>query len=48
MRELYGPRTRFLTYGQRVPLLRRFGLSAEDVLGTLDERAAFARFGAQG
>lgn len=48
MRELYGKDVRFLTYGQRVPLLRRFGLSAGDVMETLEERAAFARFDARG
>lgn len=46
MRELYGKEVRFLTYGQRVPLLRRFGLSADHVIDGIEERAAFARFGA--
>ena len=46
MRELYGAKVRFLTYGQPVPLLRRFGLSAGDVIDTIEERAAFSRFGA--
>ena len=46
MRDLYGEKVRFLTYGQRVPLLRRFGISADAVLGAVEERAAFARFGA--
>ncbi|WP_423211036.1 S49 family peptidase [Paracoccus yeei] len=45
MRALYGDTIRFLPYGQRVPLLRRFGLSAGDVMDSLEERAAFARFG---
>ena len=35
-----------LQEGQRVPLLRRFGISADAVLGAVEERAAFARFGA--
>lgn len=48
MRELFGRDVRFLTYGQRVPLLRRFGLSADDVVDSLQERAAFSRFGAGG
>lgn len=46
MRELYGKEVRFLTYGQRVPLLRRFGLSADDLIDGIEERAAFARFAA--
>ena len=46
MRELYGKDVRFLTYGQRVPLLRRFGISADAVIDSIEERAAFARFGA--
>ncbi len=46
MRELYGKEVRFLTYGQRVPLLRRFGLSADDFIDGIEERSAFARFGA--
>lgn len=45
MRELYGSKIRFLTYGQRVPLLRRFGISADDVIHSIEERAAFSRFG---
>lgn len=48
MRELYGEKVRFQTYGQRVPLLRRFGISAGDVFDTIEERAAFARFDARG
>lgn len=48
MRELHGKEVRFLTYGQRTPLLRRFGLSADEVMDSLQERAAFARFGAGG
>lgn len=48
MRELYGDKVQFLPYGQRVPLLKRFGLSADEVVGSLQEHAAFARFGAGG
>ncbi|MFT4014276.1 MAG: S49 family peptidase [Paracoccus sp. (in: a-proteobacteria)] len=48
MRELYGEKANFLTYGQRVPLMKRFGLSADHVVDSLQERAAFARFGAGG
>ena len=48
MRALYGDKVRFLTYGQRVPLLRRFGLSAGEWLGAVEERAAFSRFEARG
>ncbi|MFH5775254.1 S49 family peptidase [Paracoccus sp. NGMCC 1.201697] len=48
MRELYGERVRFQAYGQRTPLLRRFGLSAGDVIDTIEERAAYARFDARG
>ena len=45
MRELYGDKVRFQTYGQRVSLLRRFGISADEVIDSIEERAAFARFG---
>lgn len=48
MHELFGKKTRFLNYGQRVPLLRRFGLSASEVLDSIEERAAFARFDTRG
>lgn len=48
MRALYGDKVRFLPYGQRVPLLRRFGLSADELIGAVEERAAFARFEARG
>ncbi|SMO95342.1 S49 family peptidase [Paracoccus laeviglucosivorans] len=48
MRELYGKDIRFQTYGQKTPLLRRFGLSADDVMDSLQERAAFSRFGTGG
>ncbi|WP_299847638.1 S49 family peptidase [uncultured Paracoccus sp.] len=44
MRELFGD-VRFERYGLRQPWYRRFGLSAEALIGAADERAAFARFG---
>ena len=50
MRALFGDDVRFQTFGQRRSLLRRFGLSggeiASDAIATLEERAAFQRFGA--
>ncbi|WP_294927321.1 S49 family peptidase [uncultured Paracoccus sp.] len=45
MQELYGKDVKFLTYGQRVPLLRRFGLSADDFLEAAERRATETRFG---
>lgn len=48
MQKLYGDKIRFIAYGQRVPLTRRFGLSADDVIDSLEARAAFSRFGANG
>lgn len=44
MKELYGDKLRFLTYGQKTPLLRRFGLSADDFLDAAERRAAETRF----
>lgn len=46
MRELYGEKVRFLPYSHRPSLLRRFGISADDVIDSLEERAAFSRFSA--
>ncbi len=43
MRDLFGQDVQFLTYGLRTPFLRRFGISAEDLLDAAAERAAFAR-----
>ena len=43
MRDLFGDKVRFQTYGQRVPFLRRFGISADDFIDAAAERAAFAR-----
>lgn len=44
MKELYGKDIRFLTYGQRVPLLRRFGISAEDFIDAADRKLSDSRF----
>ena len=43
LKGLFGDRIDFQTYGQRVPFLRRFGISAGDLLDAAAERAAFAR-----
>lgn len=43
MRDLFGDKVRFNSYGQRVPFLRRFGISAGDFIDAAAERAAFAR-----
>lgn len=48
MRELYGKDVRFQAYGQKTSLLRRFGISADDVMDSIQERAAFSRFGTGG
>lgn len=45
MRELLRRKVRFLTYGQRAAAAP-LGISADAVLGAVEERAAFARFGA--
>jgi len=46
MIERFGDEVRFKRYGQRRPLLSRFGAElAQDALGGIQERAAFARFG---
>lgn len=45
MKEIFGEKTRFLPYGQRVPLLRRLGLSAEDFLAAAENRATDLRLG---
>ena len=42
MMELFGDKTRFAVYGQRRGLLRRF---SSEILGTVEDRAQFARFG---
>lgn len=43
MRDLFGKDVQFVTYGLRTPFLRRFGISADDILDAAAERAAFAR-----
>ena len=43
MKGLFGDKVDFQTYGQRVPFLRRFGISAGDLIDAATERAAFAR-----
>ncbi len=48
MQALYGDKVRFLPYGQKVPLFRRIGLSADALIDAAEERAAFARFGVGG
>lgn len=48
MKALYGDKTRFVVHSPRRSLFRRLGLSAESVLDAAEERAAYARFGAQG
>ncbi|PZO66846.1 MAG: S49 family peptidase [Paracoccus denitrificans] len=45
LRNLYGDDVRLLRYGQKVPLLRRFGVSATDVIDAAQDRAAWSRFG---
>ena len=46
MKALYGEKLRFMPYGPRRPLLRRFGLSMiNDALATVEERALRARYG---
>ncbi len=46
LRERYGKDLRLRRYAQRKPLLRRFGAQlVEDLVGAVEERAAWARFG---
>jgi serine protease SohB len=46
MKELFGDKVRFRTYGQRKGLLSRFGATlASDAIDGIEERAAFSRFG---
>lgn len=46
LKEIYGDKVRFLTYGRKRGVLSRFGMSlAQDATSLLEERAAFARFG---
>lgn len=43
MKSLFGDKVRFRNYSQRVPFLRRFGISADDFIDAAAERAAYAR-----
>ncbi|QBY02490.1 S49 family peptidase [Rhodophyticola sp. CCM32] len=46
MKDLFGEKTRFAVYGPKRGLLQRFGTQiVEDVTGTMDARAAYARYG---
>jgi len=46
MAERFGDKVQFRRYGTRLPLLSRFGGQlAQDALGGIEERAAFAQFG---
>lgn len=46
MKELFGDKVRFNTFAQRRPLLARFGVAlGAEALNSLEDRAAFARFG---
>ncbi|CUH64172.1 putative protease SohB [Thalassovita autumnalis] len=46
LKEIYGDKVRFLTYGRKRGVLSRFGMSlAQDATSLLEERAAYARFG---
>ena len=46
MKERFGDKVRFVPYAQRGSFLRRFGVQiVDDAITSLDERAAYARFG---
>jgi serine protease SohB len=46
LKELYGDKVRFIRYGRRRGLLQRFGAQlTDDALSSIEERAAYARFG---
>lgn len=46
MQELYGDKVRFARYGRKKGLFQRFGAQlADEALGFVEERAAYARFG---
>ncbi|MEL6959620.1 MAG: S49 family peptidase [Pseudomonadota bacterium] len=46
MKDRYGDKTQFRRFGQRRPLLARFGAQVvDDAIGGIEERAAYARFG---
>ena len=46
LKELYGDKVRLARYGRKRSLLLRFGATmAQDAIDTIEERAAYARFG---
>ena len=46
MKQRFGDKVRFRRYGQRKSMLSRFGAQiVGDAVGSIEERAAFARFG---
>jgi len=46
LKALYGDKVRFARYGRKRGLFQRFGATmAQDAIDTIEERAAFARFG---
>ena len=46
LKELYGDKVRLVPYGRKRPFFRRFGAElAQDAIGAIEERAAYARFG---
>lgn len=46
LKELYGEKVRLVPFGQKRSLMQRFGLAAtESVIGAVEERALWARFG---
>ncbi len=46
MKEVYGDKVRFAQYGRKRGLFQRFGMAlTHDAVATIEERAAYARFG---
>ena len=46
MKDRFGDKTRFRRYGARKPLISRLGMQvANDMIGSIEERAEFAQFG---
>ncbi len=46
LKEIYGDKVKFTKYGRKRGLFQRFGATmAEDALGAIEDRAAYARFG---
>jgi serine protease SohB len=46
LKQLYGDKVKFIRYGRKRGLLQRFGAQlTDDALATIEERAAYARFG---